>query len=156
MKFKPIQYRNQCQSAMQSFRLKLFAFRQLPAMVGLALCFLLILPAQSAELYLFEDEYCPWCEKWDEEIGVIYDMTEESCQASLRRFGLRDEIPENVQLNNPVSITPTFVLVHKSREAGRIEGYSGEDFFWLHLNNMLVSGLPEEFRESRLKDCNNS
>ena len=125
-------------------------------MVGLALFFSLTSPAQSAELYLFEDEHCPWCEKWDEEIGVIYDMTEESCQASLRRFGLRDDIPEDVQLNNPVSITPTFVLIHKSRETGRIEGYPGEDFFWLHLNDMLVSGLPEELRESRLQDCNNT
>ena len=137
--------------------MKLFTFRQIPAIFGLALCFSLVFStAQSAELYLFEDEHCPWCQKWDEEIGVIYDMTEESCQAALRRFGPLDDIPEDVRLNDPISITPTFVLVHKSREAGRIEGYPGEDFFWLHLNDMLVSGLPEEVRKSRLNDCNNS
>ena len=37
----------------------------------------------------------------------------------------------------PVVLTPTFVLMEDGAEAGRIEGYPGEDFFWGLLGQMI-------------------
>jgi hypothetical protein len=34
--------------------------------------------------------------------------------------------------------TPTFVLVEDGTEAGRIEGYPGEDFFWPLLAKLIA------------------
>jgi hypothetical protein len=55
---------------------------------------------------------------------------------------LRAPLPEGVTLSAPAVFTPTFVLLADGVEAGRIEGYPGEDFFW-----PLLSGLIDGARE---------
>ncbi|MFP6748514.1 MAG: hypothetical protein VCD66_13055, partial [Alphaproteobacteria bacterium] len=36
-----------------------------------------------------------------------------------------------------VIYTPTFVLMHRGKEIGRILGYPGEDFFWAFLEELM-------------------
>ena len=46
--------------------------------------------------------------------------------------------PADAEIGPRPVFTPTFILVADGREAGRIEGYPGEDFFWGLLAKMLV------------------
>ena len=93
--------------------------------------------APPVELVMFEQTYCEWCERWDEEIGVVYHKTAEGETAPLRRVDIHDERPEDLEDIRGIAFTPTFVLVEEGRELGRIAGYPGEDFFWPMLGKLL-------------------
>ncbi|MDE0309517.1 MAG: hypothetical protein OXI60_06760 [Acidiferrobacterales bacterium] len=116
-------------------------------------------PAFSADsesrLVMFDDEYCSWCRQWDEEIGVIYRFTPEHCQAPLKKIELGETLPDSIALREPVTYTPTFVLVVQGKEVDRIVGYPGEDFFWSMLDDMISNGIPENIREELAVRCEN-
>lgn len=82
------------------------------------------------ELLMFEQAGCVYCARWDKEIAPAYPKTVEGQAAPLRRLNLHGAVPADVQLDRPVSFTPTFVLLVDGRETGRIEGYPGDEFFW--------------------------
>ncbi|MEM1300757.1 MAG: hypothetical protein AAGH68_15910 [Pseudomonadota bacterium] len=98
---------------------------------------------RAAELLMFEEDWCHWCERWDDEIGVIYNKTDEGRSAPLRRIDIHGTFPAEVTLVSRPQYTPTFILIEDGRELGRIEGYPGEDFFW-GLLGRLLDRLPEE------------
>lgn len=98
--------------------------------------------AETAELVMFEERGCPWCARFDLEIGPIYARTEEARRAPLRRVDLDAGIPAELAHLAPVRFTPTFVLLEDGREVGRIQGYPGEMHFW-GLLGMLLERLPE-------------
>lgn len=98
--------------------------------------------AETAELVMFEERGCPWCARFDREIGPIYARTEEARRAPLRRVDLDAGIPAELAHLAPVRFTPTFVLLEDGREVGRIQGYPGEMHFWGPLG-MLLERLPE-------------
>ena len=54
----------------------------------------------------------------------------------LRRVGISAPRPKDLEAIGPIRFTPTFILLHKGRELGRIVGYSGEEFFWGYLEEM--------------------
>ncbi|HEX7075021.1 MAG TPA: thioredoxin family protein [Hyphomicrobiaceae bacterium] len=93
--------------------------------------------ALAAELVMFEDPACPYCRRWHAEVGVSYHATEEGRIAPLRRVDIKDRYKAGVSLKGPVTFTPTFVLAEDGREVGRIVGYSGADFFYGFLANLL-------------------
>jgi hypothetical protein len=107
-------------------------------------------PASAAELLMFERAGCPWCRKWDSEIGAIYPKTPEGRTAPLRRISLDKPVPADVKLTPPVFYTPSFVLMENGREIGRITGYIGDDAFWGLLTKMI-----EPLRERRAVDQTN-
>ncbi len=93
--------------------------------------------AQSYELIMVDERGCPWCARWNEEIGPIYPKTAEAEFAPLRRIDLHAPRPDDITFKRPVLFTPTFVLVADGEELDRIEGYPGEDLFWMLLAKML-------------------
>lgn len=95
-------------------------------------------PARAAELVMFERAGCVWCERWNAEVGGVYDKTEESRKAALRRVDLARGTPPDLSAVGAIVFTPTFVLVDKGREIGRIEGYTDEAFFYAYLNGLLA------------------
>ena len=95
------------------------------------------------ELVMFEQAACEWCEVWDEQVGIVYAKTAEGRRAPLRRMNIHDAMPVDVEINKPVVYTPTFVLLEKGVEVGRISGYPGEDFFWGMLDQLLKK-LPNK------------
>lgn len=98
-------------------------------------------PAAAAELLMFERPGCPWCERWNREVGPGYPMSAEGQRAPLRRLDLRAR-PAGIALAGPVTYSPTFVLVDRGREVGRITGYPGADFFWGLLAPMVGQLQP--------------
>jgi len=107
------------------------------AVLALALLFGCSAVARAAELVMFEQAFCEWCEVWDEEVGVLYGKTDESKRAPLRRVDIHKTRPADLDGIKRSVFTPTFVLMENGAEVGRILGYPGEDFFWSLLNQMM-------------------
>ncbi len=93
-------------------------------------------PLAAAELVMVEQPGCHWCERWHEEIAHIYPKTDAGRIAPLRRVNLR-ALPEDIDFTSRPIFTPTFILVQDGRELGRMEGYSGDEFFWFLLARLL-------------------
>ena len=77
--------------------------------------------AKASELLMYRRDGCVWCAAWDREIGR---------RLPLRMVDLDRDVAPGVRMRSPVRFTPTFVLVDKGLEVGRIEGYPGDAFFW--------------------------
>jgi thioredoxin-related protein len=86
--------------------------------------------AFAAELIMFEQAGCVWCETFDREIAPIYAKTPEGQRAPLRRVNIDYPLPADLSFIAVERLAPLFVLVDKGREVGRIRGYPGEDHFW--------------------------
>jgi hypothetical protein len=86
--------------------------------------------AKPAELIVFEQAGCVWCETFDREIAPIYPKTDEGQRAPLRRVNIDRPLPSDLTFIEIERLAPVFVLVENGREIGRIRGYPGEDHFW--------------------------
>ncbi|MCG8544863.1 MAG: hypothetical protein MJE12_11710 [Alphaproteobacteria bacterium] len=91
----------------------------------------------AAELLMFDSKLCEWCDRWREEIGAVYPKTEEGKIAPLKTIDIHQARPRPYEAVQGVVYTPTFVLWHDGREVGRILGYTGEDFFWGLLDELI-------------------
>ena len=109
----------------------------------MALMAVLPLRAGAAELLYFHSAACDYCERWDEEVGNIYNKTEEGAVLNLRPVDVHEEIPQDISHVKAVVYTPTFVALDDGRrEIGRITGYAGDMFFWQHME-MLVKDMKK-------------
>ena len=95
--------------------------------------------ARAAELVMFEQAGCVWCEAFDREIATVYDKTDEGARAPLRRVNIAAALPSDRAFIPVERLTPLFVLVENGREIGRIRGYPGEDHFWGLLGVLIKS-----------------
>lgn len=93
--------------------------------------------AEAAELVMFEQAGCPWCQVFDRQIGPIYPKTDEGHRAPLRRVNINGPTPPDLKFIQMERLTPLFVLVDHGREIGRIRGYPGEDNFWGLLDELV-------------------
>ena len=112
--------------------------------------------ARAAELLMFETRGCPWCAAWHRDVGPGYPKSTEGQRAPLRRLDLADTAKAGVTFATPITASPTFVLVDKGREIGRITGFPGADFFWGLLAQLVAKlepqvGLIENFRPTAPK-----
>lgn len=98
--------------------------------------------AHALELVFFTRPGCPYCLKWEKDVAPIYSKSDEARRAPLRRHDLSEGAPPD-KLAYPVRYTPTFVLVDKGVEVGRLTGYINDDMFWGMLGKMLKD-LPEQ------------
>ena len=75
------------------------------------------------------------CAKWEREVKTAYVASPEGRFAPLEkwRIGAR----ELAGLGR-LSYTPTFVLIVRGQEAGRIIGYGGADFFWGEIDRLYA------------------
>jgi hypothetical protein len=93
-------------------------------------------PAET-RLLMIEQAFCEWCETWDAEVGVVYELTAEGRRAPLMRAEIDEPLPAGVVLVRPARYTPTFIVLRDGQEVGRIDGYPGEDFFYSMLSQLL-------------------
>lgn len=93
--------------------------------------------ARAAELIMFEQAGCEWCEVFNSEIAPIYGKTDEGSRAPLRRVDTARQLPPDLAFIEPERLTPLFVLIDRGHEIGRIRGYPGEENFWGLLGVLL-------------------
>ncbi len=112
--------------------------RFITALLALAVSVLAgIAPLRAAELIMFEQAGCVWCAKWNKEIAPAYAKSAEGKIAPLRRVDIHAPMPEDLAGIRVERFTPTFVLVENGEEIGRMRGYTGDEFFWFLLGEML-------------------
>lgn len=92
------------------------------------------LEEQELRLVMVAIEGCPFCMRFDQQVGVDYPKSPEAKRAPLLRvrFG-----SESLAHFKEIKFTPTFLLVQGNVEVGRIAGYPGRDAFWEELNALL-------------------
>lgn len=119
-------------------------------LLALALTLASVPARAELKLLMFEQQGCPYCTLWENEIGPIYPKTPEARVAPLEHINLRKPFPEGLQLRSRPQFTPTFILVRDGVELSRIQGYPGQDFFWGLLDKMLeeqpewTNGAPSD------------
>lgn len=86
-------------------------------------------------LLMVQDRGCPYCARWEAEVGRSYRLSEEGKFAPLA-VRMRGD-PEIAQLKKIV-YSPTFVMLAYGREVGRIVGYQGSDLFWMELEPLIA------------------
>ncbi len=115
-------------------------YQRIPALAVSTVLALVIAHSErllAAELLMLEQTGCEWCERWHEEIGPIYPKTSEAEIAPLRRVDIDETWPEDLKEVRIDRFTPTFVLVENGIEIDRLRGYTGEDFFWFLVGEMI-------------------
>ena len=109
--------------------------------VAIILSTSLLLPgapsAGAAELVMFEQKGCVWCQRFDRDIAPAYDKTAEGRRAPLRRVDIAGPAPADLAFIKRERFTPVFVLIDQGKEFGRIRGYPGDVFFWGLLANLI-------------------
>jgi hypothetical protein len=107
-----------------------------------ALAFPVAAKAEDEVFLLFVTQPgCPYCARWERQIGPIYPNSPEARRAPLRQVDRQDATIGMLELAAPVVFTPTFILISGDREVGRITGYVDDAFFWGQLKR-LVERLP--------------
>ena len=100
--------------------------------------FLLMLPikvsANELKILMFDSNFCMFCEAWEQEIGIVFEKSDYAKYFQLMRRDRSKQDQINIDLKSTVIGTPTFVIINKNREIGRIVGYSGAEMFWWQLS----------------------
>lgn len=91
-----------------------------------------------AVLVMIGDPGCPYCARFEREVAPGYRASEDGQLAPLVR---RDRHDADIAFIPRVVYSPTFIMLMRGREIGRIVGYGGADIFW-----MQVAGLMYDVR----------
>ncbi len=90
--------------------------------------------AGRTTLIMVDAPDCGYCRKWDRDVSSGYAKSAEGRTAPLTRVRRGDPRLAGV---GGLAYTPTFILIVNGREAGRIVGYGGPDFFWGQLDGII-------------------
>ena len=122
----------------------------------LTFLFLLIaLPATAAELLMFSNPHCGYCQAFLNEVAPTYPNTEYAKVLPLRVVQVNEQMPEWIakaleeKRLQPIVATPTFVI-WEDKEIARVEGYAGKDGFYGVLAD-FVEANPQEFKKREPK-----
>lgn len=89
---------------------------------------------QGTMLVMIETPDCPYCKKWEREVGPGYRASDEGKMAPLVK---RMKGHADLAGIRGVAYSPTFILFDRGSEIGRIIGYAGADFFWGELGRLM-------------------
>ena len=95
----------------------------------------------GAELLIFEQPACPFCAAFNREIAPDYPQSRAGRIAPLRHVNIHKSRTGGIEGLDPAVFTPTFVLVEKGREVGRLLGYPGRRYFYPEIQ-LLLDKLP--------------
>lgn len=116
--------------------------RTLSNMICLAILAASPSAARAAEMVILVQPGCPWCAKFDAEIAPAWPNTPEGKRAPLRRVDITEPWPTDLAGIPGERFTPTFILLDKGKEIGRLRGYPGDQFFWYLIDDLLTRLPP--------------
>jgi hypothetical protein len=79
------------------------------ALIGAMFIALATTHTRAAELVMFEQAGCSWCEAFDRDIGSIYEKTEDGLRAPLRRVDIAQPLPRGLAFLQVERLTPLTV-----------------------------------------------
>ena len=86
------------------------------------------------QMLMITSSSCPWCEAFEDEVGVGYDNSEEAKYFPIYRHDFFKKMPDTYSDIEPALVTPTFIFIRDGAELGRIIGYPGYELFWWRLS----------------------
>ena len=93
------------------------------------------------ELVVMESPGCSYCDIFRRDVLPAYEASERGKELPVRFVDVNDAATAKLELQTPVDIVPTFVIVKDNKEIGRIPGYVGPENFY-HAINYLLSIAP--------------
>lgn len=93
----------------------------------------------AAELIVIEVEGCTYCQVFRRDVLPAYMASPRSKEVPIRFVDYNEPAAAKLPLNGPVSIVPTFIMVKRNREVGRIPGYIGRAEFFRAVTRMLYA-----------------
>ncbi|MCX7931820.1 MAG: thioredoxin family protein [Rhodovarius sp.] len=95
--------------------------------------------AAEARLIMLERHDCPYCRRWLREVGEeAWNRSDLGRRAPLRRVDIAQGLPEDLRFLRNWRFTPTFILIARGAEIGRIIGYQSDWFFWQEAEALLA------------------
>ena len=88
-------------------------------------------------LLMVTSDACPWCEAFEDEVGVGYPLTNEGKNFPIKRIDYYQTMPTELKNIEPAIMTPTFIVIKNGSEVGRIVGYPGEELFWWRISEFI-------------------
>ncbi len=87
-----------------------------------------------AVLLMIGDPGCPYCARFEREAAPGYTASDDGKLAPLVRRFRHDA---DIAFLPRIVYSPTFVMLVRGREVGRIVGYPGADLFWMRVAGLL-------------------
>ena len=95
----------------------------------------------NLELVVMEAPGCIYCTVFRRDVLPAYQASERAKDVPIRFLDVNDEAVAALGLDQPVNIVPTFVILKRNKEIGRLPGYVGPEAFF-HTINFLISTAP--------------
>ena len=118
----------------------LFAFPIAASRAGLDLS-APVASGANVELIVVEASECIYCTVFRRDVLPSYQASEQARSVPVRFLDVNDRAVEQLGLDGPINIVPTFVVMKNNKEIGRIPGYVGPENFY-HTINYLLSTAP--------------
>lgn len=93
--------------------------------------------ASDLRLVMFTSKDCPVCQAWERQIGSVYKKSFYQVSLPLTRVNFSADTSDLMSLQEPISGTPTFVILKNGEEVGRILGFNDKEIFWWELSSFL-------------------
>ena len=93
------------------------------------------------ELVVMEAPGCIYCTVFRRDVLPAYLASAQAKDVPIRFLDVNDEQVASLGLDQPVNIVPTFVILKRNKEVGRVPGYVGPEAFF-HSINFLISTAP--------------
>ncbi len=108
----------------------------------------LFLPADAAplrpdwkvrplQMMMVTSPACHFCRLWREEIGPDYAASAAGRMAPIFEVDVAGPFPDGLALDRRPRLTPSFILLDRGTEIGRVEGYVGKRHFYPVLEEMM-------------------
>ena len=91
---------------------------------------------KAMELVMFDSPTCPYCKWFRREALPAYPSSIAGKTFPLRIIESNSSIQFHIK--EPVTTTPTFMLVHRGKEVARFTGYNGRELFFKLVNKAAI------------------
>ena len=103
---------------------------------------------RSLRLMLVSEKDCEFCRAWRREIAPGFAGSGAGRTAPLFEVDMNGPYPDGLALAGRPRVTPSFILLDRGSEIGRIEGYVGATDFYPVLERMMA-GAGADLPRSR-------
>jgi thioredoxin-related protein len=93
------------------------------------------------ELVVMEADGCTYCGLFRRDVLPSYKSSERAKDVPIRFVDVNDVPASKIELETPIDIVPTFVILKGNKEIGRIPGYTGPENFF-HSINYIIGSAP--------------
>ncbi len=97
--------------------------------------------AGNLQLVVMEAPGCIYCRIFRRDVLPSYEVSERGKEMPVRFVDVNDVDTAGIDLQSPIDILPTFVVVKDNHEVGRIPGYMGPEDFFHSISYLLSSSM---------------